>query len=290
MTTPTQSVYIKRTRRPRRTLEELSQAKKDYEAQCIAAGVKYGMCFCGCEGNTPIASNLKGIPTRFLMGHRSGMDHAVLRKALHDEEVPYGYCHCLCGEKAPIAVGTSSRIGHVKGQPVRYIFGHQHKIKGVSKKFIKFQGKNVKGPKYVEVQLETYVTPCWEWQWSRSPEGYGVAVVNGGHTNAHRVSYIDYYGPISKKTVVHHKCENPPCVNPDHLMAMSNADNIRLSRRTSLTEEMVFRMFELREGGMKWRDIAVDVGISYESARAIGCGKRWGDVKDKYLRVKHLIN
>jgi hypothetical protein len=40
------------------------------------------------------------------------------------EPVSYGFCHCRCGQLAPIAKMTSRRLGHVKGQPIRFISGH----------------------------------------------------------------------------------------------------------------------------------------------------------------------
>ncbi len=38
--------------------------------------------------------------------------------------IPYGYCHCGCGQKTNIAKTNQSRRGHIKGQPVRYVKGH----------------------------------------------------------------------------------------------------------------------------------------------------------------------
>jgi 5-methylcytosine-specific restriction endonuclease McrA len=40
------------------------------------------------------------------------------------ENVPYGYCHCGCGEKTPLATATITKYGHVKGEPLQYIFSH----------------------------------------------------------------------------------------------------------------------------------------------------------------------
>jgi hypothetical protein len=39
-------------------------------------------------------------------------------------EIEYGYCHCRCGGKTRIATKTSRKIGHVKGQPLRFINHH----------------------------------------------------------------------------------------------------------------------------------------------------------------------
>lgn len=41
------------------------------------------------------------------------------------ETIPYGYCHCGCGEKTSVAKKSDARHGHVKGEPVRYIRFHQ---------------------------------------------------------------------------------------------------------------------------------------------------------------------
>lgn len=39
--------------------------------------------------------------------------------------IPYGYCHCGCGQLAPISPRTDNRLGYVKGQPRKYIPWHQ---------------------------------------------------------------------------------------------------------------------------------------------------------------------
>lgn len=57
---------------------------------------------------------------------------------------------------------------------------------------------------------------CWEWEGSRDKDGYGMIwVVN--EQRAHRASYAIHVKPIPKGLWVLHKCDNPPCVNPDHL-------------------------------------------------------------------------
>ena len=41
--------------------------------------------------------------------------------------IPYGYCHCGCGQKTKMAIRTSRTIGHIEGEPIKYIRGHCHK-------------------------------------------------------------------------------------------------------------------------------------------------------------------
>ncbi len=55
---------------------------------------------------------------------------------------------------------------------------------------------------------------------------YGKFYLNGKRERAHRVSWMIHRGKIPKGMHVLHRCDNPPCVNPDHLFLGSNQDNV----------------------------------------------------------------
>lgn len=69
---------------------------------------------------------------------------------------------------------------------------------------------------------------CWAWTGSYNSKGYGQLEVEGIKEMAHRISYELSVGPIPEAMSIHHRCNNPSCVNPNHLEPMAIEDNILL--------------------------------------------------------------
>jgi hypothetical protein len=73
---------------------------------------------------------------------------------------------------------------------------------------------------------------CWIWTASLDGQGYGHFYIDGVTVTSSRAAYRFYVGPIPEGpgyhgTCVLHKCDNPLCVNPEHLFLGSNFDNVK---------------------------------------------------------------
>jgi hypothetical protein len=66
---------------------------------------------------------------------------------------------------------------------------------------------------------------CWPWLASKE-RGYGKFGVNGSNARAHRIAYELAFGDVAGGMVLDHLCRNRACVNPLHLEAVSNKDNL----------------------------------------------------------------
>ena len=142
---------------------------------------------------------------------------------------------------------------------------------------------------------------CWLWKNDPLVSGYNRLIVKGVHYRAHRLSYLIHRGDPGDLFVCH-RCDNPPCVNPDHLFLGTPADNSadrnkkgRVARgrqiinTAKLTEEIVLAMRATwdEEGPkgrpnqhhkMNYSELGRRYGVSGAQGRNIILRKSWAHI------------
>ncbi len=144
---------------------------------------------------------------------------------------------------------------------------------------------------------------CFNWTGKLHKQGYGV-IWAGKHILAHRFSWAIHNGEIPAGLNVLHKCDNPPCCNPNHLFLGTQSDNVRdmlkkgrcaricgdlsSSRlhpesrprgeavKTSVLTEQQVRSIRARYAlGESAYRISKDFPVSYASIKGIVKGRSW---------------
>lgn len=155
-------------------------------------------------------------------------------------------------------------------------------------------------PRMTQYVANNYIpvpeTGCWLWLGTWTHFGHGRLSSNGkSPIVASRLFYEHFTGPIPDGKFVCHKCDTPPCCNPDHLFLGTHSENMndmkrkRRSRAASgefnssakLNAEQVKTIFSDRRCRAA---ISHDYGISSSTVTAIKQGKSW---KHLCLRDNH---
>lgn len=136
---------------------------------------------------------------------------------------------------------------------------------------------------------------CWNWTGSKNTAGYGNISI-GSRTDgsrrtakAHRISFHSFNGIDPSGFDVCHKCDNPSCINPNHLFLGTEKDNVadmdakgrrgyvlpEHNHATKLTRGQVIEAIQLRREGASYYSIAKKYGVYRETMRQAIIGKTW---------------
>lgn len=135
-------------------------------------------------------------------------------------------------------------------------------------------------------------TGCHEWTSSKNQKGYGLITIEGRPKRAHRIAYEVLVGSIPVGMFVCHHCDNPSCINPEHLFlgtaGDNNADMIRKGRMSDRKKDKhpnaklnIQTVREVRSliGAMSRMEIARRyaplLGVSVSTIRAALNGQNW---------------
>jgi hypothetical protein len=148
-------------------------------------------------------------------------------------------------EKGPIPAGR--KIGQTCGNPLcvnpnhLYVSDRERKKNQPDKPFVPAidfasgetkqgwtpEARNEKNLQRLMEKIEIdESTQCWNWTGAINANGYGNFFLDGKYIAAHRASYQIHKGPIPAFNFVLHGCDNPRCINPEHLFVGTQKDNM----------------------------------------------------------------
>lgn len=144
-------------------------------------------------------------------------------------------------------------------------------------------------------------TDCWPWRAATGTHGYGViGTGDGGTITTHRLAYLITNGSIpdargSHGGVVMHTCDNRRCCNPAHLVAGSQADNLRdmhtkgrrknpgmrpeCARTAKLDWEKVREIRRRWGEGERGVSISLDFGVMPSTIWQVATNRTWKEDK-----------
>ncbi len=114
---------------------------------------------------------------------------------------------------------------------------------------------------------------CWEWSNSKYRK-YGTLCFSNNTGVSHRISYIIKNGYIPKGMIICHKCDNPPCINPNHLFAGTYSDNAKDSvdkgrhsykekcKNSIFTEKQIKEIHDMFNNSLTKTEIAKKIGCN----------------------------
>jgi hypothetical protein len=116
-------------------------------------------------------------------------------------------------------------------------------------------------------------TGCWNWKGAKLRSGHGVVKVCRKAKMAYRIFFAFFIGTIAVGLQLHHKCQNPTCVNPHHLIAVTPGEHARLHAKLSYSKASEIR--RLYGTGKSQQEIADIFGVDQTTVSAVLTNRTW---------------
>ena len=124
---------------------------------------------------------------------------------------------------------------------------------------------------YIAHSTEPQSNGCIYWTKSVGANGYGQVCRNGISTPAHRWMYARVKGPIPKGMDIRHTCDNRQCVNPEHLLVGTRADNNADTSKRDRNGNALLTNDDATEIRRRWKngESQVSIGRDYNVSRHV---------------------
>lgn len=180
-------------------------------------------------------------------------------------------CECGCGTPTKPAKVTCASKGWIKGEPLRFA------ARGHNAKVTNHPHRRISERDWRE-EDRGYLSPCWIWQdkrdESRDRYPHRLVMINKKRIPAHVAVYELFVGPVPRGHHLHHRCEQPACVNPEHLTPLLPGDHARI-HTARLTAEDVRRIRRKEEDPTI---LATELAITRRHLLSIRRGRGWSGV------------
>lgn len=137
------------------------------------------------------------------------------------------------------------------------------------------------------IKYEVDKNGCWNCiSHHKNKDGYPIIKINNNNTSVHRYIYEKNFGKTPKDLLIRHKCDNPACINPEHLEIGTQQDNMNdmverhrqnknkgeAHGKSKLNKNQII---EIRKDNRTQRTIAKEYGVSHQHISLIKNIKAW---------------
>ena len=119
---------------------------------------------------------------------------------------------------------------------------------------------------------------CWRWLKALTTVGYGHFHFLNAYYQAHRFLFVLSGGRVPDGMNLDHLCRKRWCVNPEHLEAVTHAENVRRGAGTKLTPDQVRVIHGMHRLGLSQRAIGRALRVDHSTVSRILNGHRWGHI------------